>query len=212
MVILYLLYDKSFLCNHANRMIGRIGYRNIKYFDRKGIIMPEYIITVDEQDREIGSIEKLEAHRLGVLHRAFSILVFNKKGELLLQRRAKHKYHTPGLWSNTCCSHQRVGETLEKAVSRRLQDELGFTCECKEVHQFKYRVKFDNGLIEHEIDHVFVGEYDGEVIPNNEEVDEIRWVNLDALREEMKEQPEEFTYWFKELMEQLDQLSENKLR
>lgn len=173
--------------------------------------MPEYIITVDEQDREIGSIEKMEAHRQGVLHRAFSILVLNKKGELLLQRRALHKYHTPGLWSNTCCSHQRVGEALEEAVARRLQEELGFTCDCKEIHHFKYYVEFDNGLIEHEMDHVFIGEYDGEVIPNNEEVDEIRWVKLEDLRQEMKEKPEEFTYWFKILMEQLEQLPEYKL-
>jgi isopentenyl-diphosphate delta-isomerase len=173
--------------------------------------MPEYIITVDEQDREIGSIEKMEAHRQGVLHRAFSILVFNKKGEILLQRRALHKYHTPGLWSNTCCSHQRVGETLEEAVARRLQKELGFTCDCKEIHHFKYHVEFDNGLIEHEMDHVFIGEYDGEVIPNNEEVDEIRWVKLDDLRQEMKEKPEKFTYWFKILMEQLEQLPVCKL-
>jgi len=170
--------------------------------------MPEYIITVDEQDREIGSMEKLEAHRLGVLHRAFSILVFNKMGELLLQRRAFHKYHTPGLWSNTCCSHQRVGETLKEAVARRLKEELGFTCECKEIHQFRYRVEFDNGLIEHEMDHVFMGKYEGEVIPNKEEVAEIRWVNLTDLKQEMNEKPEEFTYWFRILMEQLYQLPE----
>jgi isopentenyl-diphosphate Delta-isomerase len=167
----------------------------------------EYIITVDEQDRETGALEKLEVHRRGILHRAFSVVIFNHQGEMLLQKRAKIKYHSPGLWSNTCCSHQRVGETLKEAVSRRIQEELGFVCDCKEMFHFIYRVEFDNGLIEHEIDHVFLGYYNGIVIPKKEEVEEIQWINLDKLSKDMKEHPQRFTYWFRILMEQPDMLS-----
>jgi isopentenyl-diphosphate Delta-isomerase len=169
----------------------------------------EYILTVDEQDREIGYMEKLKVHQLGLLHRAFSVMVFNPKGEVLLQKRATLKYHSPGLWSNTCCSHQREGESLVDAVSRRLQDELGFLCECKEIFQFKYQVKFDNGLTEYEIDHVFFGQFNGEVIPNRDEVEEIKWVNMDDLKNEMKEYPERFTYWFQILMDQPQMLRED---
>lgn len=173
--------------------------------------MSEYIIIVDEQDRVVGTMEKLEAHRLGILHRAFSVLIFNQQSEVLLQRRAKKKYHSPGLWSNTCCSHQRERETLEEAVSRRLQEELGFTCVCKEVYCFQYRVEFNNGLIENEMDHVFLGFYDGIVTPNKDEIDEFRWVNLNELKQEMKEKPEQFTFWFQLLMEQIIELPEIKL-
>lgn len=163
--------------------------------------MAEYIITVDEQDNEVGSIEKLEAHKLGVLHRAFSILVFNQKGQVLLQRRNIEKYHSPGLWSNTCCSHQRVGETLEEAVNRRLDEELGFTCDLKEMFHFIYKVEFDNNLMEHELDHVFFGHYDGDIIPNKEEVDEIKWMDMDDLKQDMADNPDTYTYWFKILMD-----------
>jgi isopentenyl-diphosphate delta-isomerase len=162
--------------------------------------MLEYIITVDELDNEVGSIEKLEAHKLGVLHRAFSILVYNQKGQVLLQKRNIEKYHSPGLWSNTCCSHQRVGETLEEAVTRRLEEELGFTCDLKEMFHFIYKVEFDNNLMEHELDHVFFGHYDGEITPNKEEVDEIRWMDMDELRRDMEKNPDIYTYWFKILM------------
>lgn len=161
----------------------------------------EYIITVDEQDRETGSIEKLEAHQKGILHRAFSILVFNKKGELLLQKRNKEKYHSPGLWTNTCCSHQRVGEQLSEAVTRRLMEEMGFVCELKEVFHFIYKTQFDDGLIEYELDHVFIGYYDGEVVINEEEVEEYRWVDCLWLQEDIKNNPDNYTYWFKILLE-----------
>ncbi len=177
---------------------------------QKGNEVSEFIITVDEQDSETGTMEKVEVHRQGILHRAFSVIIFNHKGEMLLQKRAKMKYHSPGLWSNTCCSHQRVGETLKEAVSRRIQEELGFTCECKEVFQFKYRVEFDNGLIENEIDHVFWGYYNGIVIPKKDEVEEIQWVNPDKLSKDMKEHPETFTYWFRILMDQPEMLSLDK--
>jgi len=164
--------------------------------------MAEYILTVDEKDRETGYMEKMEVHKKGVLHRAFSVLIFNSKGEVLLQKRAEIKYHSPGLWTNSCCSHQREGENLNDAVSRRLKEELGIVCECKEVFKFKYRVEFDNGLIEHEIDHVFIGQYDGNISPNQDEIEEIRWVPLDKLNKEMSENPEDFTYWFQILMKQ----------
>lgn len=164
--------------------------------------MAENILTVDEQDRETGYMEKIEVHKKGILHRAFSVMIFNDNGEVLIQKRAKRKYHSPGLWTNSCCSHQREGETLTEAVARRIQEELGITCDCKEEFKFKYRVEFDNGLIEHEIDHVFIGHYNGNVFPNEDEVEEIRWVPLDKLHKEMREHPEDFTYWFKILMKQ----------
>lgn len=164
--------------------------------------MKEYILTVDEQDRETGYMEKMEVHKKGILHRAFSVMIFNNKGEVLLQKRAKHKYHSPGLWSNSCCSHQREGETLTEAVIRRIKEELGIACDCKEIFNFKYRVEFDNGLIEHELDHVFIGYYNGNVFPNEDEVEETRWVTMDRLNKEISEHPEDFTYWFKILMKQ----------
>lgn len=161
----------------------------------------EYIITVDEQDRETGYIEKLEAHKQGVLHRAFSILVFNKEGEILLQKRNKDKYHSPGLWTNTCCSHQRVGEQLSEAITRRLMEEMGFVCELKELFHFIYKTQFDDGLTEYELDHVFIGEYNGVIAINEEEVEEYKWVTYPQLQEDMKEYPENYTYWFKILMD-----------
>lgn len=164
--------------------------------------MSEKIITVDLDDNVIGSIEKLEAHKLGVLHRAFSVLVFNHKGEVLLQRRNRNKYHSPGLWSNTCCSHQRVGETLEEAVHRRMKEEMGFTCELEEKFKFIYKVEFSNHLMEHEIDHVFLGYYEGDIHPNLEEVDEYQWIDYQKLQEHRRENPEEYTYWFKILLDQ----------
>jgi len=168
----------------------------------KGVKMAEYILIVDEQDRETGYMEKMEVHKKGVLHRAFSVMIFNNQGELLLQKRAKNKYHSPGLWTNSCCSHQREGETLNEAVSRRVKEELGISCECKEVFKFKYKAEFDNGLIEHEIDHVFIGNYNGNVFPNQDEVEDVCWVSLDKLNREINENPECFTYWFKILMMQ----------
>lgn len=164
--------------------------------------MAEYILTVDEQDRETGYMEKMEVHKKGVLHRAFSVMIFNNEGEVLLQKRARKKYHSPGLWSNSCCSHQREGETLTEAVSRRIKEELGIICDIKEEFKFKYRVEFDNGLIEHELDHVFIGHCNGNVYPNEDEVEEIRWATLDKLYKEMSEHPENFTYWFIILMKQ----------
>ena len=155
------------------------------------------VILVDENDNEIGTEEKMKAHQEGKLHRAFSIFIFNSKGELLLQKRAKSKYHSGGLWSNTCCSHPMPGEALEKTVHRRLIEEMGFDCELKEIFSFTYKAKFDNGLIEHEYDHVFIGKFDGKPTPNPEEVDEWKWIDVEELKKGIQENPDNYTYWLK---------------
>ncbi|WP_026888935.1 isopentenyl-diphosphate Delta-isomerase [Clostridium beijerinckii] len=162
--------------------------------------MAEYIIAVNESDNEIGSIEKMEAHRKGTLHRAFSILVFNSKNQLLLQKRNVKKYHSPGLWTNTCCSHPKYGESLNDAIHRRLREEMGFTCELEEVFSFIYKVKLENDLFENEYDHVFIGKYDGEVIVNKDEVDDFKWGDINEIKKDIVEKPELYTYWFKYLV------------
>ncbi len=159
--------------------------------------MEEKIILVDKNDMEIGSMEKMEAHVKGRLHRAFSIFIFNSKGEIMLHQRALHKYHSGGLWTNTCCSHPRSGEKLDTAVHRRLQEEMGFDCVLKEVKTFLYHAELDNNLIEHELDHIFIGYYEGEPSPNKEEVENWKWISAEELRKELIESPEKFTYWFK---------------
>ena len=155
------------------------------------------IILVDKKDREIGKGEKIQVHKQGKLHRAFSIFVFNSKKELLLQKRAKGKYHSAGLWANTCCSHPRSGEDIEKAVHRRLKKEMGFDCTLKKAFSFIYKVKFSNNLLEHEYDHVFLGSFDGNPKPNKEEVEEWKWIGLEDLRRDMKKNPDNYAYWFK---------------
>lgn len=157
----------------------------------------EQVILVNEHDEQIGLMSKLEAHEKAVLHRAFSIFLFNSKGELLLQQRAASKYHSPLLWTNTCCSHQRQGESNIEAGRRRLQEEMGIDCELKEVFSFIYKAPFDNGLTEHELDHVMVGEFDGEPIINRDEVEDFKWMSLEAVKNNMLEQPETYTVWFK---------------
>ena len=166
--------------------------------------MDEMIILVDENDREVGSEEKMRAHKKGVLHRAFSIFAFNEKGEMLLHRRAKTKYHSGGLWSNTCCSHPRVGELLEEAVHRRLKEEMGFDTDLKEIFHFIYRAQVGD-LIEHELDHVFIGKYSGEVNPDPAEVDDYKWMPVDAVQEDVKKSPEKYTEWFKVALEKVAQ-------
>ena len=157
----------------------------------------ENVILVNEQDEPIGLMPKMEAHEKAVLHRAFSVFVFNAKGELMLQQRALHKYHSPGLWTNTCCSHQRDGETNLAAGARRLQEEMGFVVQLKELFSFIYKAPFDNGLTEHELDHVMVGH--SETVPhiNEDEVAAWKWMSMDAIANEMKEHPERYTEWFK---------------
>lgn len=166
--------------------------------------MEDILILVDEKDNFQGYMGKEEAHVKGVKHRAFSIFVFNNKKELLLQQRALHKYHTPGLWANTCCSHPRYGETTDSAVHRRLPEEMGFDCELIHVYEMSYDVKFDNGIIENEYDHVYVGRYEKDPEVNPEEVQDFRWISLPDLMMEMEDEPEKYTFWFKKIMKEFD--------
>ncbi|MBL7859734.1 MAG: isopentenyl-diphosphate Delta-isomerase [Cyclobacteriaceae bacterium] len=161
----------------------------------------EEVILVDELDREVGALEKMAAHRQGKLHRAFSILVFNSKGELLLQKRALGKYHSGGLWTNTCCSHPRPGETLVEAGKRKLLQEMGFDCDLTYSHKFLYKVELDNNLIEHEWDHVLIGYYDGDPQPNREEAMAWKYVPLEEIKTDARQRPEAYTLWFKLILE-----------
>ena len=160
-------------------------------------MVEEQVILVDKNDNQIGLMPKMEAHEKALLHRAFSVFTFNDKGELLLQQRAADKYHSPLLWTNTCCSHQRNGETNLEAGKRRLQEEMGFTCELEEVFSFIYKAPFDNGLTEHELDHVMVGKYNENPNINKEEVESFKWMTLEAVRIDMENNPEIYTAWFK---------------
>ncbi|MFH1359232.1 MAG: isopentenyl-diphosphate Delta-isomerase [archaeon] len=157
----------------------------------------EYIILVDENDNEIGIGEKLKVHQEAKLHRAFSIFIFNSKGELLIQKRADSKYHCGGLWSNTVCSHPRANEQIEDAIHRRLKQEMDFDCPLKKLFKFHYKVKFDNSLTENEIDTVFIGKYDGEVKINKEEASDFKWISLEDLEKDIKLNNEKYTIWFK---------------
>lgn len=159
--------------------------------------MAENVILVDAHDQELGLMEKMEAHRKGLLHRAFSVFVLNEKGELMLQQRAASKYHSGTLWTNTCCSHPRDGETAEQAAHRRLQEEMGFDCPVQKVLEFTYRAELDQGMIEHEYDHLFIGQYNGEPQLNPEEVMAWKWINLDDLSADIKANPDRYTEWFK---------------
>ena len=165
--------------------------------------MEERVILVDESDREIGSEDKLEAHRQGKLHRAFSIFVFNPDGQILLQKRSTKKYHSDGLWTNTCCSHPRPGEPIDEEVQRKLKQEMGFQCDLQWIFNFTYKVQFKNSLIEHELDHVFIGRYDGSPQPNPDEVDDWKWMDLEALINDVKVNPEIYSYWLKICIDQV---------
>ena len=167
--------------------------------------MEEKVILVSEVDEQLGLMAKMEAHEKGILHRAFSVFVFNKKGELLLQQRALDKYHSPGLWTNTCCSHQRDGESNIEAGKRRLQEEMGFNCELKELFSFLYKASFDNGLTEHELDHVMIGHYEDDPIVNLEEAAAFKWMTLEDVKKDMQLQPELYTEWFKIIFNEYDQ-------
>lgn len=159
--------------------------------------MKEEVILVDTNDVPLGTMPKMEAHEKAILHRAFSVFILNKEGQLMLQQRALSKYHSPGLWTNTCCSHQRLGETNIEAGTRRLQEEMGFKTPLKELFSFVYKVTFDNGLTEHEFDHVILGYYDYEPIINHEEVTNWKWMNLEEIIKEIKTTPDNYTAWFK---------------
>lgn len=157
----------------------------------------EQVILVNEQDEPIGLMGKMEAHEKAVLHRAFSVFVLNDQHEVMLQQRAAHKYHSPLLWTNTCCSHQRAGETNIEAGTRRLSEEMGFTTELMELFHFIYKAPFDNGLTEHELDHVMVGRYNGVPEINPEEVASWKWMSIEDIKSDMKSHPEAYTVWFK---------------
>ncbi len=157
----------------------------------------EQVILVNEQDEQLGLMPKMEAHEKALLHRAFSVFIFNVKDELLLQKRAAHKYHSPNQWTNTCCSHQRNGETSINAGKRRLFEEMGFSCELEEKFSFIYKAPFDNGLTEHELDHVLIGYYNENPKINPDEVDDYEWKSIHGIEIEIRDNPDKYTVWFK---------------
>ncbi|MGC6421300.1 MAG: isopentenyl-diphosphate Delta-isomerase [Flavobacteriaceae bacterium] len=157
----------------------------------------EEVILVDTEDRPLGTMPKMEAHQKAILHRAFSVFILNDEGELLLQQRAWEKYHSPGLWTNSCCSHQRWGETTEEAGKRRLQEEMGMQTHLEELFSFIYKAPFDNGLTEHEFDHVLLGYSNTDPVINPDEVATFRWVALDEIALGLETKPHQYTAWFK---------------
>lgn len=159
--------------------------------------MEEQVILVDKNNNQIGLMNKMEAHEKALLHRAFSVFVFNDKNELMLQQRAAEKYHSPLLWANTCCSHQRDGEENIAAGMRRLEEEMGFSCTLEEKFSFIYKAPFDNGLTEHELDHVMIGYYNDTPKINPEEVASYKWMNLEDVKQDIIDKPEVYTEWFK---------------
>lgn len=166
--------------------------------------MPEeYVILVDENDNEIGVMEKMKAHREGLLHRAFSVFIYNDKKELLLQQRAITKYHSGGLWTNTCCSHPRPSETIKDAAHRRLFEEMGLSCELTIKTNFIYKSPFENGLTEHELDYVLIGNTNQNPHINKEEVENFKWMSLSDIKKELQSNPGNYTTWFKIAMEKL---------
>lgn len=157
----------------------------------------EKVLLVDDRDRPMGKMEKLEAHQKGALHRAFSVLLFNRKGELLLQKRANGKYHSGGLWTNTCCSHPFPEESVEEGAWRRLQEEMGIDAPLRKAFTTRYYLELGSGMIENEYDHVFIGISDQEPAVDGEEVMDQRYIPSEAIEEELKREPERFTEWFK---------------
>ncbi|MFL2610519.1 MAG: isopentenyl-diphosphate Delta-isomerase [Flavobacteriaceae bacterium] len=157
----------------------------------------ENVVLVDTNNNKLGLMPKMEAHIKGILHRAFSVIIFNNNGDIMLQKRARTKYHTPGLWSNTCCSHQRDNEDNITAGKRRLYEEMGFTTQLQNFDSFIYKVSFSNGLIEHEFDHILTGVYNGIPNLNKKEVDQWKWVSIDYLYHDINNNPDNYTAWFK---------------
>ncbi|ADY52279.1 isopentenyl-diphosphate delta-isomerase, type 1 [Pseudopedobacter saltans DSM 12145] len=166
--------------------------------------MEEQVILVNENDEAIGTMAKLGAHLKPTLHRAFSVCLFNDKGEMLLQKRASGKYHCGGLWTNTCCSHPRPEEDTLNAANRRLMEEMGITTELSEVFDFTYQAVFDNGLFEYEFDHVFFGTFSDKPLINTEEVEDWKYLSLEDIRIDLSRNPEKYTPWFKLIIEKLD--------
>lgn len=168
--------------------------------------MQEHVILVNASDEPLGTMEKMEAHEKALLHRAFSVFIFDAEGRMLLQRRALSKYHSGGLWTNACCSHPREGESAMEAAHRRLQEEMGFDCELEKRFHFIYKAELDQGLTEHELDHVFTGVYEGVMNLNPDEVAEARYISMAELDRELEEDPERFTEWFKIALPELRQM------
>ena len=172
----------------------------------------EQVILVNQNDQQIGTMPKLEAHEKAILHRAFSVFILNDSNEIMLQQRAHHKYHSPLLWTNTCCSHQRVGETNINAGTRRLEEEMGFKTELKELFHFIYKAPFDNGLTEHELDHVMIGYYNQKPNINTDEVESWKWMAIDAVQMDIQVNPDIYTIWFKIIFDEFYHfLEEHKL-
>lgn len=163
----------------------------------------EYVVLVDENDNDIGVMEKLRAHQEGKLHRAFSIFIFNDKNEMLLQQRSLSKYHSAGLWANSCCSHPRPNETIKDAANRRLYEEMGMSCDLTIKTNFIYKSQFDNGLTEHELDYVLVGYSNQEPIINKDEVEHYKWQSLSLIKENIAANPHHFSFWFKLALEKV---------
>lgn len=161
----------------------------------------EHVILVDKDDNAVGIMEKMEAHQKGLLHRAFSILIFNAKGEMLLQKRSKKKYHSGGLWTNACCSHPYPAEAMEDAVHRKLIQEMGIDVTPRFAYTFIYKTNLDKNLIEHELDHVFIGNFNGTPTINKDEVEDWKFIDLKSLRNDIAQNPEDYTYWFKLILE-----------
>jgi isopentenyl-diphosphate delta-isomerase len=162
------------------------------------------VILVDEQDMQVGTMEKMEVHQKAILHRAFSVFIFNDKGEMLLQKRAGKKYHSGGLWTNACCSHPQPGEDSMEAANKRLQEEMGFSTVLNKAFTFIYKAPFENGLTEHEYDHVFVGNFNGLIKPDPDEVEDYCYRSLDELKQSLQTHPQHFTEWFKIALPKLE--------
>ena len=163
------------------------------------------IILVNEKDEPVGVMEKMKVHREGLMHRAFSVFIFDSKGKMLLQQRAKEKYHGAHLWTNACCSHPYPNEKVEEAAARRLQEELGFTTRLEKIFEFTYHARVENDLIEHEYDHVFAGEYEKEIHPNPGEVQDYSFKSMSEIKEAVQNHPEKFTAWFKIALPRVEQ-------
>ena len=165
----------------------------------------EYVLLVNKNDQPLGTMEKITAHEKGELHRAFSVFVFNSRGELLLQKRASEKYHSGGLWTNTVCSHPKAGEEVAASAKRRMMEEMGFECEITKVFTFVYKANVGDGLTEHEYDHVFFGYSDTAPMPNPDEVEDWKYVDMDWLNQDVKENPDDYTVWFKIALKEVNQ-------
>lgn len=161
------------------------------------------VILVDNSDNQTGTMDKLEAHQKGLLHRAFSVFLFNEQKQLLLQKRADDKYHSAGLWTNTCCSHPAPGEFLIRSAQNRLKEEMGISTSVTPLFSFIYRAEFENGLIEHELDHVFIGNFNASPLPNPNEVSDWKYASYEQVKEEIDKVPDSYTFWFKLIYERV---------